>query len=183
MSAKNVEKEQYDFDHLAEEEQKAKIEQDEEFERFRQDKLLGVDMSKFRIRPSWIKALDCANGWDRFEMLNETPPLTPIEDFKVCQVKDNRVNKRGKQLCSALDCPRRRRLILVDKKWWLCDYHANMKIEEVQYQKPRGHTPSMPLKRLPILDYEASPPGGLIISTPIAECFMQNNNFTKKSVV
>lgn len=99
-----------------------------------------------------------------------------------------KTNNKDKVVCNVFHCHRRRNLTFVHDKWLVCPIHL-LSVEKIKdgdasesikqnwetrvplHQPARGHVPSLPLKRLPILDCEAAPPGGPVVATPIQEVF------------
>ncbi len=87
--------------------------------------------------------------------------------------------KRGNRtVCSYYSCRKTAKLTSVNS-YPVCPKHVDISDAKIwkkrfkynQHQQPKGHQPSVPFFRLPILEYEAAPPGGPIISKPIAEVF------------
>lgn len=105
----------------------------------------------------------------------------------------------NKKTCNKIDCGRTRKLVFCSP-YWVCQQHYESldddaktiaitippkRLRRMQKQFPKGHTPSFPYKRLPILEYEtAVAPGGPSILKPIRECllpFSKNNLLCKKN--
>lgn len=109
-------------------------------------------------------------------------------------LEQRRNNEAGKRICSVPECIRRKGLIrfgifkicelhFKNRHAYYIDYGEEykqpLKNKTFSEQKARGHQPSVPLKRLPILECEAGPPGGCAVMKPIPEVFGTKNNSKK----